>query len=138
MSRSGKTRLEFGPDEQTFRLAFGELVELEEATRMGAGLVLERLEFNEATRNEISSVLRIGLIGGGMEPMKALAMVRRYCHEIADWVENQKRAANVLRGALQSEEKPGKPQPPEMAEKTHSPTDDGDLPSSTKAQPPRG
>ena len=137
MSRSGKTRLEFGPDEQDFRLAFGELVELQEATGKGPGRIQLDLAENKWAARDISEVLRIGLIGGGMDPMKALAMVRRYCHEIADWKNNQHRAFIILSNALQSEEKAGKPQPPEMAAKTKIQTDAGDLPSSTKAPQPQ-
>lgn len=137
MSRSGKTRLEFGPGEQVFRLAFGELVELQETTGFGPGLIQENLAKNAWAARDISEVLRIGLIGGGMESTKALAMVRRYCHEVADWKNNQHRAFIILSNALQSEEKPGKPQAAKAAGETTLPMEDGDLQSSTTAPQPQ-
>lgn len=136
MSRSGKTLLEFGPDDQTFRLAFGELVELQEETGKGPGRIQEDLILKNWAAKDITAVLRIGLIGGGMDPTRALAMTRRYCHEVADWENNRHRAYIILSNALQSDEKPGKPQPPERADEPNSQTENGDLQNSTKAPPP--
>lgn len=137
MSRSGITRLDFGPCEQTFRLAFGELVELQEVTGKGPHRIQEDLISKDWAPKDITETLRIGLIGGGLEPIDALALVRRYCHEVADWLNNQNRAFIILSNALQSEEAPGKPPPhPAEGEKT-SQADDGALPISTKAPQPQ-
>ena len=61
-----------------FKLGWGELALLQEATDCGPFFLLERLGGKHWRIGDISSAIRLGLIGGGMEPAKALALVQAY------------------------------------------------------------
>lgn len=81
--RHGAIELDFGGAERTFRLGLGEIEELEDKAGLGLFRIMDAL--SPQTRGVrvkvISETLRIGLIGGGMLPAEALALVRRYCDE---------------------------------------------------------
>lgn len=62
----------------TFRLGWGELSLLQEATDCGPLYLLERLASKHWRVGDISNTIRLGLIGGGTEPTKALALVKSY------------------------------------------------------------
>lgn len=78
MSRDARVEIDFGDGQHVFRLAWGELVNLQEALDAGPYVILQRLMTNEWRLGDIREVIRYGLIGGGMEPAKALKMVREY------------------------------------------------------------
>jgi hypothetical protein len=84
MSRTSKVRHFFGDGEHDFQLNIGELVELEEDLNAGAGLVRARLApglqlpFGEARVKDIRTVLRLGLVGGGMPKERAWLMIERH------------------------------------------------------------
>lgn len=67
-----------GDDDQDFRLGFGEFVELQEKTGVGPFALYKRLMTEDWMIGDISEVLRIGLIGGGMAPKDASKLVKRY------------------------------------------------------------
>lgn len=102
MSRSAVIRLDFGPGEQTFRLPIAQLEELQEARDCGPLVLLARLQGQQWRTQDITETIRLGLIGGGMDPMKALAMVRRYVTDRPDpeWFEAAKIAEGILGAAL--------------------------------------
>lgn len=83
MSRHGAIELDFGDGTHTFRLSLGGIEELEAKADMGLFHIATRLSpsVRLCHLKEISEVLRIGLIGGGMAPVEALAQVRRYVDE---------------------------------------------------------
>jgi hypothetical protein len=80
MSRHGAIEQDFGDGTFTFRLGLGEVEELEEKCALGLFLIATKLSpaVRACTLKEISEVLRLGLIGGGMAPVDALAKVRKY------------------------------------------------------------
>jgi hypothetical protein len=90
MSRSARVTTFFGEDDFEFRLAIGQLEELEEmrlAVLAGLGLpageasvqkILERLGSGSALIGEIKAVLRLGLVGAGMEKPEAARLVNRH------------------------------------------------------------
>jgi len=90
MSRTALIRVFFGEGDFDFRLAIGQLEELEEsrlAVLAGLGLpageasvqkVLERLGAGSALIGEIKAVLRLGLIGAGMDKQEASRLVGRH------------------------------------------------------------
>lgn len=82
MSRGGEIRLDWAGDEQVFRLAIGELRELQEKTNAGPAQLLRRMHDDSWRIDDVRETLRIGLIGGGMKPAAALALVRRYVDEL--------------------------------------------------------
>lgn len=91
MSRNGSIDLDFGDGTYTFRLAIGQLRELQEsinkarvklgATLIGPGTLYNLIASRDAWPHEIRDVMRLGLIGGGMKPADALDLVRRYVEE---------------------------------------------------------
>lgn len=70
----------FGDRDYPFRLGWDQLVELEHVREAGAMQVLTRLSGPWAMM-DIREVLRLALIGGGLNPTKALKLVRLYCEQ---------------------------------------------------------
>jgi hypothetical protein len=80
MSRHGAIEQDFGDGTYTFRLGLDEIEELERKRDLSIFQIVMRLspEQREARLSDLSEVLRLGLIGGGMKPVEAMALVRRY------------------------------------------------------------
>lgn len=72
-----------------FRLGWGELIQLQEATDAGPFALLDRLAGKNWRVGDISHTIRLGLIGGGKTPEDALKLVRNY-------VESRPPAENVM------------------------------------------
>ena len=100
MSRTAKIELDFGDGSHVFRLALGELEELQEKCDAGPPLILNRIGGDQWRTADVRETIRLGLIGGGMEPLKALALVQRYVDERPDWMRNAQVAYGVLAAAL--------------------------------------
>lgn len=138
MSRDGSLTSDFADDTYEFRLAWGELEKLQEARDAGPYVILDRLLTGRWFVQDITDVIRLGLIGGGMEPVKALKLVRSYVEERVP-LENLVLAQRVLGAGLigTSEEEVGKKS--EAASQTsqspNSPTGSSDLPPSTEIAP---
>lgn len=81
MSRNAEITLDFADDTYRFRLAWGQLSQLQEAVDAGPFVVLGRLRGGTWRMEDISNVIRLGLIGGGLEPIKALKLVRNYVED---------------------------------------------------------
>lgn len=99
MSRDASITLTWADGDYTFRLAWGELAKLQEATDAGPYVVLDRLQNNTWRIEDISSVIRLGLIGGGLEPAKALKLTRGYV-ESRPPIENLLTAIAILHVGL--------------------------------------
>lgn len=88
MSRHAAIELEFGDDSYTFRLGLAEIEEIEQKRDASIFSIADRLSpMVRAPRiTDITEVLRCGLIGGGMKPIEALKLVRRYVdqHQLDD------------------------------------------------------
>ncbi len=78
MSRDASVTLDWADGSYHFRLAWGELAKLQEACDAGPFVILDRLNSGACRVEDISNVIRLGLIGGGMEPVPALKKVRDY------------------------------------------------------------
>ncbi|MEQ1956015.1 gene transfer agent family protein [Mesorhizobium sp. CN2-181] len=117
MSRRAFLTVPWADGDYTFRLPWGQLAELQEATGAGPYVVLDRLRDRTGKQKpieadediaasdvaddddlpppprcgvkEIGSVIRLGLIGGGLAPHKALKLVRTY---VEDRVPEESRA----------------------------------------------
>jgi hypothetical protein len=61
-----------------FALKWSELSLLQEATDCGPLYLLERLAGKHWRIQDISAAIRLGLVGGGLEPARALALVQAY------------------------------------------------------------
>jgi len=78
MSRDAAITLDWADGSYTFRLAWGELEMLQEATNVGPWVVWQRLHAQTCKIGDISHTIRLGLIGGGKTPAEALALTRQY------------------------------------------------------------
>lgn len=81
MSRHAAIEQEFGDGTYTFRLGLGEIEELERKRDAGIFEITTRLRNRTCRLADVLEVLRVGLIGGGMKPVDALALTRRYVDE---------------------------------------------------------
>jgi hypothetical protein len=78
MSRTAKIVAEFGGDEYDFCLRWGELIELQESRDAGPAWILSKFSANTWQVQDVSEILRLGLIGGGMEAGKARKLIRNH------------------------------------------------------------
>lgn len=76
--RDARVTFDWADGTYTFRLAWGQLGELQEKCDAGPYVVLQRLHSGAWRIEDIANVIRLGLIGGGIEPAQALKLVRRY------------------------------------------------------------
>lgn len=117
-----------------FRLAIGQLRELQEKCNAGPPEIFERLMKNTWRVDDVRETLRLGLIGGGTPPSQALALVIRYV-DMRPWMENVPAALEVMGAALVGDpnDQPGKTQLGEQNEK-----DCSSSPSSTELEQSSG
>jgi hypothetical protein len=78
MSRDGSVMLVWGDGERRFRLAIGQLRELEEKCRAGSQEIFLRMAQGKWRIDDIRETLRLGLIGGGTPPTDAHMLIVRY------------------------------------------------------------
>lgn len=78
MSRHAELTTDWADGTYTFRLGLDELEELEAKFDKSIFAIVDDLRERRARSTEIFHVIRIGLVGGGMKPVDALARVRRY------------------------------------------------------------
>lgn len=109
-NRNAAVDLDFGGGTYRFRLAMGELEELQEVAGAGPYHCLRRLLAGDWHLQDVRDTLRLGLIGGGLPANDALKLTRRYVDERPDWLRNATLAIAVLSAALAGapEEQPSK------------------------------
>ncbi|MBM7322430.1 gene transfer agent family protein [Agrobacterium sp. S2] len=78
MMRDATVTFDWADGTHSFRLAWGQLAELQEKCDAGPYVVLQRLHSGEWRVEDISNIIRLGLIGGGLEPSPALKLTRAY------------------------------------------------------------
>ena len=78
MSRDGSIELTWGDGAHTFRLAWGELIKLQESRDAGPFALHQRLADGSWRVEDIVEVIRWGLIGGGMTPADAVKKIRLF------------------------------------------------------------
>lgn len=79
MSANGTRTIIWAGGEDVFCLAkVGLILELEEKCDAGIAAVMKRLVDNVWKLHDVREPIRLGLIGGGMEPEKAMAAVKRH------------------------------------------------------------
>lgn len=117
MSRDASVSFEWADGLHTFRLPIGQLRELQEKTGVGPLRLFNRLLDGSWHVDDAREVMRLGLIGGGMEPLEALRLVQRYV-DARPLMETQAPALLVMGAALHGTEQegtPGKEEAPEAA-----------------------
>lgn len=100
MSRDASITIPFADGDHTFRLAWGELAKLQEACNAGPFVIWSDLMHGAWRIEQISSVIRLGLIGGGMTPADALQLVKNYVEDRPP-METLALAQGILGAALQ-------------------------------------
>ncbi|MCB1334943.1 MAG: gene transfer agent family protein [Roseivivax sp.] len=68
----------FGDAEYTFALTDPMIAELERIAGLGIGALYLRLVRNEWHLAHLTEIIRLGLIGGGMAPDRAMHLVKTY------------------------------------------------------------
>lgn len=68
----------FGDAEHSFCLTDPMIAELERLADTGIGVVFNRLMSNTFHHADLHQIIRLGLIGGGMNPEQALRLVETY------------------------------------------------------------
>jgi len=68
----------FGDKEHNFRLGVAEIRELERTTGTGIGSLFKRVIAGLFGINDLLETIRLGLIGGGMDPQTAADMIGFY------------------------------------------------------------
>lgn len=76
-----RVTLDWGDGEHVFRLAFAQLMELQEKTDAGPLELYQRLGSGRWRVQDLRETIRLGLIGGGTDPAKAVVLVRRYVEQ---------------------------------------------------------
>lgn len=101
MSADASVTFEWADGEHTFRLAYGQIRELQEKTGVGPAKLYERLCDGSWMLEDILETLRLGLIGGEpkTEPLKHKQLVWRYVGE-RPLIESVEPAAKVLYSLL--------------------------------------
>jgi hypothetical protein len=136
MSRSASLSLDWADGTYTFRLAWGQISELQEKTGCGPQMLLSRLTDGSWRADDLRETIRLGLVGGGVEPLRALNLVRAYVEQ-RPLLESVMPARAILTAALvgvEGEPWPGKDQPGKTKDPDPS-TDGSTSPGSTAPQP---
>ena len=97
--RDARVSFDWADGTYSFRLAWGQLAELQEKCDAGPYVVLQRLHGGAWRVEDISNIIRLGLIGGGLEPSPALKLTRAYV-ETRPPMENLIPAQVILSAAL--------------------------------------
>ena len=151
MTRRAYIDLDFADGEHRFKLGLAELEELQEKCDAGPPVILDRLAGSMGQSgvagllaggarwrtHDVTETIRIGLIGGGMPPLKALALTRRYAVP-PDMMLCAKAAFSILAAALMGvdDEEVGKPEGEADPVSPTCPTENGDLLDSTETARP--
>lgn len=103
MSVSARTSILWGDGEHPARLTIDGARELQQKTGVGPYALLRRMLAGDWQVDDFRETIRIGLIGGGMEPHTALVAVMRYA-DARPWLESIQPAMTILQAALSGEE----------------------------------
>lgn len=117
----------FGDSEYDFRLAYGQLLELQEKTGVGPFALYKRFMNDEWGVADIFETIRLGLIGGGMIPREAFRLSKKYVQNDPplDWLNLARIILIASLHGAPDEDKPGTKRDEEDAEDD----DDGKLKS---------
>jgi hypothetical protein len=133
VSGSALISFEWADDEYRFRLAIGQLRELQDKTGVGPYALLNRIMGGAWKVDDLRETIRLGLIGGGMKPVEALSLVRRYVEE-RPFMESVAPAQAIVAAALMGV--PDDPVGKRVPEETDA--SGSTSPSSSALEPPSG
>lgn len=99
MSLHGSISFEWADGTHIFRLAHGQIRELQEKSNAGIIQIFTRIKDGAWYLDDLREVIRLGLIGGGKTPLDALALTVRYVDE-RPLLESVAPATAILMAAL--------------------------------------
>jgi hypothetical protein len=134
MSRSAKVTLPFGDGAHDFALLIGQLEELQEKCDAGPEAVFNRIASGTWMVADVRETLRLGLVGAGMESIKAAILVDRYAGS-GSLAAHKDTAQRVILGALVGAPDEDEPSGEPQGEKPDSPTEKSGLEGSTPTGP---
>lgn len=142
MTKHTSVELSWADGNYTFDVGdIGHIRELQEKTDAGPQFLCARLESQHWRIDDVYETIRIGLIGGGAAPNKALALVQRYVAK-RPLLENVSTAQAIILAALvgigEDEVIDEPPPPPGESEAKEGPAPSSLSPQSTEAAPSSG
>jgi Phage tail tube protein, GTA-gp10 len=99
MSADGSIEFLWADGLHRFRLAIGQLRELQDKCAAGPAQIMGRLADQTWRIDDIRETIRLGLIGGGKIPIDALTLTIRYV-DARPWMENREIAFLILQAAV--------------------------------------
>lgn len=96
---SGRITLDWGDGEHIFRLAMKQLSELQDKTDAGPEMLYRRIADGQWKVADLRETIRLGLIGGGMDEVEAIKLVRRYFDD-SGLIKHKATAAAIILAAL--------------------------------------
>jgi len=100
MAINGEIELVWGDGDHKFNIAkIGQVLELEEKCACGVAEIYTRIREGRWRFNDIRETIRLGLIGAGVDPNRALILTKRYVDE-RPWAENVQTALAILLSAM--------------------------------------
>lgn len=137
MSRDAAVTFTWADGDYTFRLKLGQLRELQEKCNAGPAELYNRCVDQRWRIDDLRETIRLGLIGGGTSPEKAITLINRYFDE-RPLAENIIPATTILGACLigTPDEPPGKAQAAKVNDDQveSSPTGSSPLPQSTEQE----
>lgn len=132
VAENGTIRFVWAGDERKFRLAIGQLRELQMECDAGPEEIKNRISKGTWRIDELRHILRLGLIGGGMAELKVLALLKLH-FDAVEPMKNKIPAYLVISAALSGvpTDEVGKKA---EAETTTTETDDSVSPPSTESE----
>jgi hypothetical protein len=97
---------DWGDGEHRFRLGLAQLLELQEKTGVGPMELFFRVRSMRWRVEDITETLRLGLVGGGLKPADAVALVRRYGPGARPLAESVPLVVEILAAAIVVPEAP--------------------------------
>jgi Phage tail tube protein, GTA-gp10 len=132
MSSDGSIELEWADKRYRFRLAFGQLCELQQLRNAGAIEIMTRLAERRWYVEDIREIIRVGLIGGGMNPTEARVLVTLYIEQRPP-MESEQTAMLIIGAAMAGVPRDQPVSKPKAEESTA--TDGSASPRSTEREP---
>lgn len=150
MSRGALITLDWADGTYPFRLGIAQLAELQEKTDAGPWYIQWALSMmlvsgqtgvippKDASPAYVIDTIRLGLIGGGMQAVQALKLVRAYVGE-GQLAENIPMAFAIIGTALQGvpEDEPEKPEGESETSANRSPEEESGSRKSTETEEPQ-
>lgn len=127
--RSCEITLEFADSDYLFRLPLKRIAELEEKCGAPVGAIWKRVCLTgDYHATDLIETVRLGLIGGGLDPQEARKLIERYCDEwpLMEW---HRHAIAILGACVEGYETSGE---------TGGADPDGQESSGAKKQPAAG